>query len=67
VTAATAKRKEDDATAVAQTATTTTHREQEALITTMASTHNTLDEAWACECIAALSWEKEKIITHHLE
>jgi glucose-6-phosphate dehydrogenase assembly protein OpcA len=33
----------------------------------MASTRNTLDEARACERVAALAREKEKIITRHLE
>jgi hypothetical protein len=33
----------------------------------MATTRKTLDEARTRERAAALAWEKEKIITHHLE
>jgi hypothetical protein len=33
----------------------------------MATSHKTLDEAQARERIAALTWEKEKTITCHLE
>jgi hypothetical protein len=65
--ATTAKRKEDDAGAVAQTVAATAHREQEALIAVVAATSKTLEAARACECAAALTWEKEKIITRHLE
>jgi hypothetical protein len=62
-----AKRKEDDTTVVAQAASAPMHREQEALIAAVAATHKTLDEAWAHECAAALTWEKEKNIACHLE
>jgi hypothetical protein len=58
--AAAAKRKEDDTAA-------TSHREQEALVAVVATTRKTLDEAWAHEHAAALAWEKEKTITHHLK
>jgi hypothetical protein len=58
--AATAKRKEDDAVAVAQAVAATSHREQEAL---MAAARKTLDEAPARERATALAWEKEKTIT----
>jgi hypothetical protein len=43
------------------------HREQEALIATVAAAHKTLDAARAHEHAATLAWEKEKTITHHLE
>jgi hypothetical protein len=33
----------------------------------MAAAHKTLDVARTCEHAAALAWEKEKTITHHLE
>jgi hypothetical protein len=56
-----AKRKEEDA--AAQAAAATAHREQEALV----AARKTLDEAQACERAAALTWEKEKVITRHLE
>jgi hypothetical protein len=49
------ERKEDDAAAVAQAATATAHREQEALLATMAAAR------------AALAWEKEKTIARHLK
>jgi hypothetical protein len=67
VVAAAAKRKEDDAAATAQAAAATTHREQEALVATVAAARKTLDEARARERAAALAWEKEKTIAHHLE
>jgi hypothetical protein len=66
-TTATAKRKEEEATVVAQAITATKHREQEPLIAAVATTCKTLDEARACERAIALTWEKEKTITHHLE
>jgi hypothetical protein len=50
----TAKWKEDDATAAAQAA-------------AIAAARKTLDEARVREHTAALTWEKEKAITHHLE
>jgi hypothetical protein len=56
--AATAK-KEDDAATV--------HRKQKALVVVMAAARKTLDEARAREHTAALAWEKEKTIAHHLE
>jgi hypothetical protein len=62
--AATAKRKEDDAVAVAQAVAAISHREQEALV---AAARKTLDEAPARERATALAWEKEKTITHRLE
>jgi hypothetical protein len=65
--AAAAKRKEDDAAAVAQAAAATVHREQEALVAIVAAARKTLDEARARERAAALTWEKEKTITRHLE
>jgi hypothetical protein len=65
--AAAAKRKEDDAAAVAQAAAATAHREQEALIATVATARKTLDEAKAREHVAALAWKKEKTIARHLE
>jgi hypothetical protein len=67
VTAATAKRKEEDATSMAQAAVTTVHQERETLIVTVAVARKTLDEAWAHERATVLAWEKEKTITHHLE
>jgi hypothetical protein len=63
--AAAAMRKEDDAAAVAQAVAATLHREQEALVAAVPVAHKTLDEAR--ERAAALAWEKEKTITHHLE
>jgi hypothetical protein len=45
----------------------TVHREQEALIIAVAAARKTLDEARAHKCTAALAWEKEKTIAHHLE
>jgi hypothetical protein len=63
----TANRKEEDAVAAAHAAIAIAHREQEALIAAMATTCRTLDEAWAHERTAALTWEKEKTITRHLE
>jgi hypothetical protein len=60
----TTKRKEEDATAAAQAAAAATHREQEALVV---ATCKTLDKARAHERAAALTWEKEKTITPHLE
>jgi hypothetical protein len=66
-TAAATKRKEDDAAAAAQATAATAHREQEALVAAVAAARKTLDEARACECTAALAWEKEKTIAHHLE
>jgi hypothetical protein len=66
-TTAIAKGKEENFTAAAQAATAITDREQEALVAVVATAHKTLDEAWAHECIVALSWEKEKTIAHHLE
>jgi hypothetical protein len=62
-----AKRKEDDATAVTQAAAATVHREQEALVTAVATAHKTLYEAQARERAATLTWEKEKTITRQLE
>jgi hypothetical protein len=65
--AAAAKRKEDDVTAAAQAAAATAHREQEALVTAVAAACKTLNEAWARERAAALTWEKEKTIARHLK
>jgi hypothetical protein len=65
--AAAAKRKEDDTAVAAQAAAATAHREQEALVATVAATRKTLDEAWACERVAALTWEKEKTSARHLK
>jgi hypothetical protein len=62
-----AKRKEDDAAAAAQATAATAHREQEALITVVATARKTLDEAQASERVAALAWQKEKTIASHLE
>jgi hypothetical protein len=67
VAAAAAIRKEDDAAAVAQAVAATLHREQEALVAAVPVAHKTLDESRARERAAALTWEKGKIITHHLE
>jgi hypothetical protein len=64
---AAAKRKEDDAMNVAQATTTTVHQEHEALVAAVAATCKTLDEARIRERVAALTWEKEKTIAHHLE
>jgi hypothetical protein len=50
-----ANRKEDDVMATAQATATTAHREQEALITAVTATRKTMDEAWTCECAAALA------------
>jgi hypothetical protein len=66
-TVAAAKRKEDGAAATAQAVVATTHREQEALVTAVAASLKTLDEARARERAAALAWEKEKTIARHLE
>jgi hypothetical protein len=52
---------------VAQATTTTVHQEHEALIAAVAATCKTLDEARIRERVAALTWEKEKTIAHHLE
>jgi hypothetical protein len=62
-----AKGNVDDTASAAQAAAATTCREQEALITAMAATHKTLDEAWAHEHAASLTWEKQTTTTHHLE
>jgi hypothetical protein len=62
-----AKRKEDDATAVTQATAATVHREQEALVTAVATAHKTLYKARARERAATLTWEKEKTITRQLE
>jgi hypothetical protein len=53
--------------AAALAAAATEHREQEKLVTAVAAARKTLDEAWACERVAALAWEKEKTIVRHLE
>jgi hypothetical protein len=62
-----AERKEDDATAVAQSAAATAHREQEALIAAVVAARKTLDKARVRERAAAPAWEKEKTIARHLE
>jgi hypothetical protein len=65
--AATAKKKEDDATTAAQATAATAHWGQEALIAVVPATHKILDEAQTRKRAAALTWENEKTITHHLE
>jgi hypothetical protein len=62
-----AKRKEEDAAAVAQATVATAQREQEALVAAVSAAHKTLNEARKREYVAVLAWEKEKIITRHLE
>jgi hypothetical protein len=53
--ATSAKRKEEDVVTVAQATAATAHREQEALIATVAATRKTLDEAQTRERAAALA------------
>jgi mannose-1-phosphate guanylyltransferase len=62
-----AKRKEEDAAAVAQAAVATAHREQEALVNVVPAAHKTLDEARARQRATALAWEKEEAIARHME